>query len=69
MHVTCFGLYLDHPQACQHKNIYSNIKQNSKGPMFTFTACVVLKYYPKYIIYKVYPICESGNVHIKDFIY
>jgi hypothetical protein len=50
MHATCFSLYLDHPQACQHTNVYSSIKQNSEGPVFTFTACIVLEYYSKCIM-------------------
>jgi len=28
MYTTCFGLYLGHLQACQHKNIYRKIHYN-----------------------------------------
>ena len=42
MYATCFDLYLGHPQACQYKNIYSNIQQKSKGPLFTVTVTVIL---------------------------
>ena len=31
--LACFGLYLGHLQACQHKNIHSKIKITRRGPL------------------------------------
>jgi hypothetical protein len=49
MYATCFGLYVGHLQACQHKNMHRKILYKSKGPVLTFTVFVVLNYHANYV--------------------
>jgi hypothetical protein len=50
MYATCFGLYVGHLQACQHKNMHGKMQYKSKGPLLTFTVFIVLSYHAKYVL-------------------
>jgi hypothetical protein len=44
VYVTCFALYLGHPETCQYKNHEKEILEGYKGPLFTVTIFIMLKH-------------------------
>jgi len=44
VYVTCFDLYLGHPQTCQYKKYKKETLEESKEPLFTVTIFRMLKH-------------------------
>jgi len=44
VYVTCFDLYLGHPETCQYKNHKKKILEGSKESLFTVTIFIMLEH-------------------------